>query len=150
MVCKTPTFEYNHLSAIQLHSSLFLLVFSIASVGTYASWRGQLVCTRVGNQRSRGVLIVRLQPLCSQSSLLMLRSPQIDLPLALRRSGTNPSLTICKKVPKFINYFIFLHTGIHLSALQNQFDMDHHDLYQTYYSNLIVPHKSPFEYYLNN
>jgi hypothetical protein len=30
MVCKTPTFKYNHSSAIQLRSSLFL----VASAGT--------------------------------------------------------------------------------------------------------------------
>jgi hypothetical protein len=33
MVCKTPTCEINHSSAIQIASSSFLLVFSIVLVG---------------------------------------------------------------------------------------------------------------------
>jgi hypothetical protein len=33
MVCETPTYEFNHSSAIQIASTSFLLVFSIALVG---------------------------------------------------------------------------------------------------------------------
>jgi hypothetical protein len=44
---------------------------------------------RVGNQWSRGVVIARVRSFCSEPSSSMLRSPPIELPLPLGRSGLN-------------------------------------------------------------
>jgi hypothetical protein len=49
------------------------------------------VCVHVGNQWSRGVVIARLQSFCSEPFSSTSRSPPIDLPILLGRSGTNPS-----------------------------------------------------------
>jgi hypothetical protein len=49
------------------------------------------MCSHVGNQRSRGVVISRLRSICSEPSSSTSISSPIDLPLPLKRLGTNLS-----------------------------------------------------------
>ena len=55
-VCETPTREFNHTSAISLHSSLFLLVSSIRRQGLAFVARS-IMQRMVNNQRRSGAVI---------------------------------------------------------------------------------------------
>jgi hypothetical protein len=88
---------------------------------------------------------------CDPSSELLGHAHQhglyiVDGPVVTHNGPGVPNLPLFahKKTlnSKIISY---LYTRIYFSALQNQFHMDHHDLYQIYCSNLIFLHKSPFE-----
>jgi hypothetical protein len=49
------------------------------------------MCSHVGNQQSRGVVISRLRSICSEPSSSTSISSPIDLPLPLKRLGANLS-----------------------------------------------------------
>jgi hypothetical protein len=55
------------------------------------------MCAQIDNQRSHGAVIARVHSFCSKPSSSMLRSLPIDVPLPLRRLGSNLSSTCLKQ-----------------------------------------------------
>jgi hypothetical protein len=60
MVCETLTCELNLSSTIQIASTSFLLVFSIALAGISLLGEVNSCVARIDNQRSSGVVTVRV------------------------------------------------------------------------------------------
>jgi hypothetical protein len=91
MICKTPHSGVNHLSTSLVVFFPILACILDCTCRDKPSWQGQSVCAWIDNQQICGIVIATVRSLCSEPSSSMLRSPSINLPLPLRRSGSNPS-----------------------------------------------------------
>ena len=87
--------EFNHTSAIVLHSSLFLLVFLIRRQGLAFSARS-IVFWTVDNQRRRRAAIAGFRTCCSEAGSICVSPPtKSTYQEPFGRSGTLVHITCC-------------------------------------------------------